>query len=729
MGRILISTALFGLLSLASAGCPYADPSALRSRADGATDDPVLGAMVDDSTGYFTDDVGGQIQEQDSLRAGERGPTLLEDFIFRQKIQHFDHERVPERAVHARGAGAHGTFTSYGDWSNITAASFLNSAGKETPVFVRFSTVAGSRGSADTARDVHGFATRFYTDEGNFDIVGNNIPVFFIQDAIRFPDLIHSVKPSPDSEIPQAATAHDSAWDFFSQQPSTLHTLFWAMAGFGIPRSFRHMDGFGVHTFRLVTDDGTSKLVKWHWKTKQGRASLYWEEAQILSGKNADAHRQDLFDAIASGNGPEWELAVQIVDEDKTLAFGFDLLDPTKIIPEELAPLQKLGVMKLHTNPTNYFAETEQIMFQPGHIVRGVDFTEDPLLQGRIFSYLDTQLNRHGGPNFEQLPINRPVVPIHNNNRDGAGQNLIHKNTAPYTPNTLNGGIPKQASQTDGRGFFTAPSRSTSGRLVRGLSSTFDDHWSQPRLFYNSLTPVEQQFLINAIRFETSHLQSAEVKSNVLGQLNKISNDIAARVATALGLEAPAPDDTYYHDNTTAGISITNGTLPTVATLKVGILATTAGPRNGSANALDQAAQLKERLAADGLVVTTVAESLVAGVDRTYSAADATDFDAVVVMSGADAAGLFNLDAAATALNPLYPPLRPLQIATAAFLFGKPVAYFGADQPGVALRAGGLDPGVDGVYASADLDTMASGLVDGLGVFKFTGRYPVDASS
>ncbi|KAI1777933.1 CATB protein [Hypoxylon cercidicola] len=723
MGRVHTSAALLGLLGLVSAGCPFADPSALRARQDGPIDGPVTSAMVDDSTGFFTDDVGGQIQEQDSLRAGDRGPTLLEDFIFRQKITHFDHERVPERAVHARGAGAHGTFTSYGDWSNITAASFLNSAGKETPVFVRFSTVAGSRGSADTARDVHGFATRFYTDEGNFDIVGNNIPVFFIQDAIRFPDLIHAVKPRPDNEIPQAATAHDSAWDFFSSQPSALHTLFWAMAGFGIPRSFRHMDGFGVHTYRLVTDDGTSKLVKWHWKTKQGRASLYWEEAQILAGKNADAHRQDLFDAIASGNGPEWELAVQIVDEDKALAFGFDLLDPTKIIPEELAPLQKLGVMKLHTNPTNYFAETEQIMFQPAHIVRGVDFTEDPLLQGRIFSYLDTQLNRHGGPNFEQLPINRPVVPIHNNNRDGAAQNLVHKNIIHYSPNTLNGGYPQQASQSTGRGYFNAPSRSTSGRLVRGLPSSFDDHWSQVRLFYNSLTPAEQQFLINAIRFETSHLQSATVKENVLTQLNRVSNDIAVRVATALGLEAPAPDDTYYHDNTTVGISITNDTLPTVATLTVGILATTKNS-NGT-SAMSQAATLKERLTAEGLVPTVVAESLVAGVDKTYSAADATDFDAVIVTSGADAAGLFALSAS-SGISPLYPPLRPLQIASSAFLFGKPVAYFGGATPGAALQAAGLDPTADGMYASADIDALTAGVVDGLKTYKFTGRYPLD---
>ncbi|KAI1861295.1 uncharacterized protein JN550_010974 [Neoarthrinium moseri] len=717
--QLLTSTALFGFLGLTTAiGCPYANPGALAARADGASDDYLAQFTVDDSAGYMTDDVGGQISDQDSLKAGARGATLLEDFIFRQKITHFDHERVPERAVHARGTGAHGKFTSYGDWSNLTAASFLAQAGKETPVFVRFSTVAGSRGSADTARDVHGFATRFYTDEGNFDIVGNNIPVFFIQDAIRFPDLIHSVKPSPDSEIPQAATAHDSAWDFFSSQPSTLHTLFWAMAGYGIPRSLRHMDGFGIHTFRLVTDEGNSKLIKWHWKSKQGKASLVWEEAQIVAGKNADFHRQDLWEAIASGNGPEWELAVQVVDEEQALAFGFDLLDPTKIIPEEYAPLQTLGVMKLDTNPTNYFAETEQVMFQPGHIVRGIDFTEDPLLQGRIFSYLDTQLNRHGGPNFEQLPINRPRAAIHNNNRDGAGQNLIHKNKNAYSPNTLNGGYPQQADQKNGRGFFTAPSRTISGNLVRALSSTFDDHWSQPRLFYNSLTPVEQQFLINAIRFETSKLTSATVQQNVLTQLNKVSNDIATRVAAALGMEAPAPDETYYHNNVTAGISITNNTLPTVATLQVGILTTT--------KSLDQATALKERLEADGLVVTIVAETLSAGVGRTYSAADATDFDAVVIDSAADQAGVFNTPSSSS----FYPPGRPTQIAQNAFLFGKPVGYFGSTANGTqsaSITGAGFVEGEDGVYYGSDVEGFATGLKEGLTTFKFLSRFAVDA--
>ncbi|KAG7149713.1 Catalase-3 like protein [Verticillium longisporum] len=556
--------AAVSLAGITSAQCPFADPASLAKRADdddSGSRSHVTQYEIDDKDEFMTSDVGGPIEDQQSLKAGgTRGSVLLEDFIFRQKITRFDHERVPERAVHARGAGAYGTFTSYGDYSNITAASFLSEEGKQTSTFVRFSTVGGSRGSADTVRDVHGFATRFFTDEGNFDIVGNNIPVFFIQDAIQFPDLIHAVKPRPDKEIPQAATAHDSAWDFFNQQTSTLHTLFWAMAGYEYDVD-KVQDGFGVHTFRFVTDDGDSKLVKWHFKTRQGKASLVWEEAQILAGQNADYHRQDLWEAIESGNGPEWELCAQIIDEEDALAFGFDVLDATKIIPEEYAPLHKLGVLKLDANPVNYFAETEQIMFQPGHIVRGIDFTEDPLLQGRVFSYLDTQLNRHGGPNFEQLPINRPITGIHNNNRDSAAQNFIHRNKRPYTPNTLNNGSPKQANQTTGRGFFTAPGRTANGGLVRERSETFDDHWSQPRLFYNSLSRVEQQFLVNAIRFETSNLESDDVKRNVLHQLNKVSNDVANRVAPFLGLDRLEPDSQYYHDNTTPfdGIIVTTG--------------------------------------------------------------------------------------------------------------------------------------------------------------------------
>ncbi|KAF7951253.1 uncharacterized protein EAE97_002804 [Botrytis byssoidea] len=708
---------VLSLVGLVAAQCPYGidtQPQKRESNDAQTSSSSFLDQFtINDTNTYFTTDAGGPIQEDTSLKAGVRGPTLLEDFIFRQKIQHFDHERVPERAVHARGAGAHGVFTSYGNYRNITAASFLNQEGKETPVFVRFSTVAGSRGSADTARDVHGFATRFYTDEGNFDIVGNNIPVFFIQDAILFPDLIHAVKPSPDNEIPQAATAHDSAWDFFSKQPSSLHTLFWAMAGNGIPRSFRHMDGFGIHTFRLVTDAGTSKLVKWHWKSKQGKASLVWEEAQVLAGKNADFHRKDLWDAIESGNGPEWELGIQIVEEEDVLKFGFDLLDPTKILPEELVPVQKIGVMKLDANPRNYFAETEQVMFQPGHIVRGIDFTDDPLLQGRIFSYLDTQLNRHGGPNFEQLPINRPIVPVHNNNRDGAAQQYIPLNTAAYSPNTLNDGAPKQANQTTGRGFFTAPGRTVSGNLVREVSSTFSDVWSQARLFYNSLIPAEQQFLINAIRFETSQLTSSVVKSNVLIQLNRVSHDLAARVASVLNLPVPEADDTYYNDNKTAFVTIFGNELPTIATLNIGVLVSV---KNNAT--LTQAANLATSFSTSGVNVKVIGELLTNGVDVTYSASDATLFDGIIVTDGAET--LFTNGSKST----YFPADRPRQILLDAYNWGKPVGILGNAR--TALNVASISAG-PGVYSnSTSVGALVKEFEAGLKTFRFVNRFALD---
>lgn len=689
----------------------------------GPTDTFLQKYEIDDTNTYLTSDVGGPIADQNSLRVGDRGPTLLEDFIFRQKIQHFDHERVPERAVHARGAGAHGVFTSYADWSNITAASFLKSKGKETPVFVRFSTVAGSRGSADTARDVHGFATRFYTDEGNYDIVGNNIPVFFIQDAILFPDLIHSVKPMPDREIPQAATAHDTAWDFFSQQPSSLHTLLWAMSPNGIVRSFRHMDGFGVHTFRFVTNDGKTKLVKFRFRTLQGKAGLVWEEAQVTSGKNADFHRQDLFDSIEKGRYPEWEFGVQIMDEEDQLSFGFDLLDPTKIVPEELVPVTPLGKLTLNRNPRNYFAETEQVMFQPGHIVRGIDFTEDPLLQGRLFSYLDTQLNRNGGPNFEQLPINQPRIPWHNNNRDGAGQMFIPLNTAAYTPNTLNNGFPAQANQTVGNGFFTAPNRSASGRLLRAVPSTFSDVWSQPRLFLNSLLPTEKQFLVNAIRFEASNVKSTIVKNNVLIQLNRVSHELAVQAAEALGLRAPAPDPRYYHNNVTTGVAVFGRPLLKLDGLKVGFLTSVLAIDTSSPSFSASLNALKNNFAPLGVDLVVVAESLVPGVDQTYSATDASNFDGIIVSDGTS--GLFSPSANATNPSTLYPAGRPLQILVSGYRWGKPVAGIASGTS--ALAAAGIPAGSPGVYYAAAGEDISGEFEDGLRTFKFLDRFAVEA--
>ncbi|KAF1963278.1 catalase-domain-containing protein [Byssothecium circinans] len=740
----MVASRLFALLAasaqLTNAACPLmtgeleardlpADhPPVRRDTTATPTDEFLSQFELKDEDAFLTSDVGGPISDQDSLSAGDRGPTLLEDFIFRQKITHFDHERVPERAVHARGAGAHGVFTSYGDWSNITDASFLKSAGKETPVFVRYSTVAGSRGSADTVRDVHGFATRFYTDEGNFDIVGNNIPVFFIQDAIKFPDLIHAVKPKPDREIPQAASAHDSAWDFFSQQPSALHTLFWAMSGHGTVRSYRHMDGWGVHTFRFVTSDGKTKLVKFRLRTLQGKASLLWEEAQIVSGKNADYHRQDLWDAIEAGNFPEYEFEVQIMEEEDQLRFGFDVLDPTKIVPEDLVPFTPLGKLTLNRNPRNYFAETEQIMYQVGHIVRGIDFTDDPLLQGRIFSYMDTQLNRHGGPNFEQLPINQPRVPWHNNNRDGAGQMYIPLNTAAYSPNTLNKGSPKQANQTTGRGFFSAPNRS-GGQFVRATSPTFADVWSQARLFFNSLLPVEQQFVVNAIRFETAQLTSDVVKNNVLIQLNRVSHDIATRVATVLGLTAPEADPTYYHDNTTIGVSASKDPLLKLDGLKVGYLTSNAAGGNSST------ASLKSTLEALKVNLVVVSETLGNGVSQTYSASDASQFDAIVIGDGvgalfstsnnlANSNSTSGFNATASALSTLYPAGRPLQILQDGYRWGKPVAAIGTGAE--AFKAAGIEAGTPGVYGGGDVSALSNDLEQGLKQFKFLDRYPLD---
>ncbi|KAI4710497.1 hypothetical protein J4E89_004952 [Alternaria sp. Ai002NY15] len=733
--RTQILTAVTALLHVANAGCPYMDGESVVRRDDSpqamSTDEFMAQYEVDDKGTYLTSPVGGPIEDQNALKAGERGPSLLEDQIFRRKIMHFDHERVPERAVHARGAGAHGTFVSYGDWSNITGASFLNAPGKETSTFIRFSTVAGSRGSADTVRDVHGFAVRFYTDEGNFDIVGNNIPVFFIQDAIKFPDLIHAVKPKPDSEIPQAATAHDSAWDFFSQQPSSMHTLLWAMSGHGTIRSYRHTDGWGIHTFRFVTDAGKSKLVKFRFRSLQGKASLLWEEAQMAAGMNADLHRQDLFDSIDKGYFPEWVFEAQIMEEEDQLRWGFDLLDPTKIVPEDIVPFTPLGKLTLNRNPRNYFAETEQIMFQPGHLVRGVDITEDPLLQGRMYSYLDTQLNRNmGSPNFEQIPINQPRVPVHNNERDGAGQMYIPLNTAAYSPNTLNEGSPKQANQSTGRGFFTAPSRGTSGKLVRAVSSTFADVWSQPRLFFNSLLPVEQQFVINAMRFETSQLKSEVVKNNVLIQLNRISHDIAVRVAEALGMTAPEADDTYYHDNKTIGVSASGEPLLKLDGLKVGYL-TSAGSSDDNVKAL------KSALADLNVGMTVVAEHLGASIDQTYSATSAIQFDAILIDGSAESlfASIPSLansnsttapsrNATASARSTLYPAGRPLQILQDGYRFGKPVGVLGSGN--TAFGAAGIEASTPGVYTASDVSAVVDQLSEGLKTFKFFDRYPLD---
>ncbi len=498
---------------------------------------------TEDSGGEFlTTNQGVRINDnQNSLKAGDRGATLLEDFILREKITHFDHERIPERVVHARGSAAHGYFQVYESMAQYTKAGFLQDPSVNTPVFVRFSTVAGSRGSTDLARDVRGFAVKFYTQEGNFDIVGNNIPVFFIQDAMKFPDLVHAVKPEPHNEIPQAASAHDTFWDFISLMPESMHMIMWVMSDRAIPRSLRMMEGFGVHTFRFINERGKSRFVKFHWKPLLGLHGVVWDEAQKISGKDPDFHRRDLWEAIENGDFPEWELGVQIVEEKDEHSFDFDLLDPTKIIPEEIVPVRRIGKLTLNRNPDNFFAETEQVAFHVGNIVPGIDFTNDPLMQGRLFSYTDTQLIRLGGPNFHEIPINRPVAPVHNNQRDGFMRQTVNRGQTSYEPNTLRGGCPFQAGVD--MGGFTSYAERIDAQKIRARSTSFFDHFSQATLFFNSQSEPEKRHIIRALTFELGKLETPAIRERMLGLLAQVDKGLANSVANGLGLSVPAKLD------------------------------------------------------------------------------------------------------------------------------------------------------------------------------------------
>lgn len=501
-----------------------------------------LDSVRDDATNEaLTTNQGVKIADnENSLRAGIRGSTLLEDFILREKITHFDHERIPERIVHARGVGAHGYFQAYEGNERLTKAGFLTDPSIQTPIFVRFSTVQGPRGSADTVRDIRGFAIKFYTQEGNFDLVGNNAPVFFVQDGIKFPDFVHAVKPEPDTEIPTGATAHDTFWDFVSLVPESAHAVIWAMSDRAIPRNLRSIQGFGVHTFRLINAQGKSHFVKFHWTPKQGLSALVWDEAQKLAGKDPDFHRRDLYEAIENGVYPEWELGVQIVEEEDEMNFDFDLLDPTKIIPEELVPVTPIGRFVLNRNVDNFFAETEQVAFCPGHIVPGIDFTNDPLLQARLFSYTDTQLSRLGGPNFHQIPINKPVCPFHNNQRDGIHQHTIHKGQASYQPNSIDNDWPAETPPAASNGGFESYPEQISGHKLRQRSETFSDHFSQPRLYYKSLAPHEQKHVVDAYTFELSKVQRKHIRERQVQQiLANIDLDLARQVGANLGIEVP----------------------------------------------------------------------------------------------------------------------------------------------------------------------------------------------
>jgi catalase len=646
---------------------------------------------------------------QSSLKAGLRGPTLLEDFILREKITHFDHERIPERIVHARGSAAHGYFECTKALSDVTRASLFAEVGKQTPVFVRFSTVLGERGSTDTARDVRGFAVKFYTDQGNWDLVGNNIPVFFIQDAMKFPDLVHAAKPEPHFAMPQAGSAHDTFWDFASLMPEITHMLMWAMSDRAIPRSYRTMQGFGVHTYRLVNDRGESQFVKFHWTPSAGTHSLVWDEAVKISGADSDFHRRDLWEAIEAGAYPEWELGLQIFSEEQAEAFTFDVLDATKLVPEELVPIVPVGRMVLNRNPDNFFAETEQVAFCVAHVVPGVDFSNDPLLAGRIHSYVDTQISRLGGANFHEIPINAPIAPVHNNQRDGMHRQAINRGRVSYEPNSLGGGCPFQAGAA---GFVSFPEpREDGDHKVRGKAERFADHYTQATLFWNSQTDVEKQHIINAFRFELSRVQTPAIRERMVSGLLNVATELAEAVAAGLGIRTlPAPMPKVMSREITPEVTMSPA------------LSLFARPGDGSISARRVAilvadgcdgaslAAVAERLTAAGAVPRFVSSTLgsvqsASGdpieIDVSLEAAPAVLYDALVLPDGADAVAALRADG------------RTLEFIKDQYRHCKPMLVLGASTEltsacniDAALPDGQPDPGIivatDAAGAAAD---------------------------
>ncbi|CAO3611895.1 unnamed protein product [Cunninghamella blakesleeana] len=665
---------------------------------------------------------GTKINNTESLKAGLNGPTLMEDFMMREKIFHFDHERIPERVVHARGVGVHGYFESYGDYSNITAASFLNQKGKKTPMFVRFSTVLGSRGSPDTVRDVRGFALRFYTDEGIFDLVANIIAPFFVHDAIKFPDLIHAAKPQPDTETPQAGSAHETAYDFFAEFPESLHTVFWALSPRGIPNSLRQVEGFGVHTFRLVNEKGESKFCKFMWKPKQGLSNLLWDEAQKIAGKNIDFHRDDLYTAIDNGDYPEWEFGVQIFDEDQANDFPFSILDPTKIVPESSIPFKPLGKIVLNRNPDNFFAETEQVTFHPGHIVRGIGFTNDPLLQGRLFSYIDTQVNRMSSSNYMQLPINQPIHSVHNNQRDGHMQFQIHKGQVAYYPNGLQKNTPSVVDPDQG-GYIEYPEKiQKDATKIRERSPEFLDFYSQPQLYYNSLTDAEKQQMIDGLRFELGKSKSLDVRKRMISVINNVDNDLACRIASAIGV--PLPKKVAENKNqTTVGISIEKYPKPdNIKTRRVAILT---APGTNTEEAKKMYNFLKSKGAYPGYIGLALGDQDGLDITDTYVTSASVLFDAVYVPSG-------NKDSLEklTTTSSLFPMDEPKVFVLDAFRHGKPVAASGngvelLKSANVDLPSNGKKE-LNGVVVDNKADDIVDAFEDALKQQRFWSRLPLD---
>lgn len=700
---------------------PKDDQQAPQRRTATGSSTDVPASDVAQQGAWLTTSQGARLRDSDhSLKAGERGPTLLQDHHLREKITHFDHERIPERVVHARGAGAHGVFVGYGNAASICRAGFL-AEGVETEVFVRFSTVLGSRGSADTARDTRGFATKFYTSEGTFDLVGNNIPVFFIQDGIKFPDVIHAGKPHPDREIPQAQSAHDTFWDFVSLHTEAQHHTMWNMSDRGIPRSYRTMEGFGVHTFRCADSDGRTSLVKFHWKPRLGVHSLTWEEAQLLGGVDPDFHRRDLADAIEAGAHPQWELGVQVFPDLPEQVFdGIDLLDPTKIVPEELAPVQPIGLLTLTRNPTNYFAETEQVAFHVGNLVPGIDVTDDPLLQARLFSYVDTQLTRLGGPNFSQIPINRPHAPVNDMLRDGLHQHAVHAGVAPYKPNALDGGCPFFAGADDGA-FVDLPVVVPEATKVRSSPASYDDHFSQVRQFWVSMSPVEKEHIVGAYTFELSKCFEQAVKERQLRALANIDSELCEQVAAGLGLAAPEATEPLVDMPPSPALSMVGETWPTDGR-QIGIVV--------DADAPDESVQsLVEEIRDAGMVALVVAARggvLADGstpVQRTFASARSVELDALLV-AGAPAPApdaLVSRDAksgqdAASDLDP-----RLVLLLTETFRHAKVIGAWGA---GVrALEAQGISESSAGVVVGDSAASVLGRVADLLGKHRAWDRF------
>jgi len=600
-------------------------------------------------------------EDEFSLKAGVRGPTLMEDFHFREKVTHFDHERIPERVVHARGYAAHGEFELYESMKEFTKAGFLQDPGTKTPVFVRYSNVAGSSGSSDTVRDIRGFATKFYTEEGNYDLVGNNVPVFFIQDAIKFPDLIHAVKPEPHNEIPQASTAHDTFWDFVANNQESAHTVMWQMSDRSIPKSWRMMEGFGVHTFRFVNDKGKSRFVKFHWKPILGVHSLVWDEAQKISGKDADYQRRDLWESIENGHFVEYEFGVQMIEEEDEFMFDFDVLDATKIWPEEIVPVKIIGKMTLNQNVDNVFAETEQVAFHPGNVVPGIDFTNDPLLQGRLFSYLDTQLIRLGGPNFAEIPINRPVCPFHNNQRNGYSRQTINVGKVSYHNNSLANNTPATSSAIEGG--FVHYQEKVEGRVIQARSDSFKDHFSQARLFWNSMSPPEKEHIIEAFSFEVGKVKSRDIRQQVVDMFVNVDKEMATIIADNVGVKRPTGEQSSVTASSPALSQENTNSYP--YTLKVGVLIGNgfdASEVKASVNALTNAGVVVN-LISEKLGTVRSADNVKGNITETFLTTSPVLYDALYVVGGtANNQAKFNKDVE-DFIEEAYKHYKPIGIA------------------------------------------------------------------